>query len=214
MENGARRTVAFRGRIRTGDAGEGRGGRSLGPLASAGNRRLGWFGTGVGSNWRTDPLVDRGRGAQGCKVFRVLPRGLVARPTHSPDIRAPTAIAAASPLSLSLSLSLCEEGTLGTPSISPSMSPSCSCSSPFPLCTRLNSRATRPYLPLPSLCSFDIRTGARSRYRYRYEPTNVDDHVDDDRSRALTAPTFSPNPPSLSRYLFSFLSFFLPSLFR
>lgn len=126
------------------------------------------------SNWRTDPLVDRGRvEARKVAFSRFVPgAGRSLRPTHLIPARLP--LAAASP-SLSASLR-----TLATPSIPPSLSPSFSSSSSFSLC--LNSRAALPSLSL-SLSSFDIRTGVIV--------VVTNDH---DRSRAL-ATDFRPTRP-------------------
>lgn len=135
------------------------------------------------SNWRTDPLVDRGRvEARKVAFSRFVPgAGRSLRPTHL--IPARLLLAAASP-SLSASLR-----TLATPSIPPSLSPSFSSSSSFSLC--LNSRAALPSLSL----SVFVRH-SDWRYRCRYERPRP-------RSLACACHRLSPNPPSLF-FCFSF----------
>lgn len=141
------------------------------------------------SNWRTDPLVDRGRVEARTVAFsRFVPgAGRSLRPTHL--ISARLLLAAASP-SLSASLR-----TLGTPSIPPSLSPSFSSSASFSLW--LNSRAALPSL---SLSVFVRHSDWRAlSLSLRTTTTTI--------ARVRLPPTFAQ--PALSVFLF-----FLPSLFR
>lgn len=175
----ARRSVAFRGRIRTRRGrrnGRRRGvRRSLGPLP----RRWSLFGIELACRFRS---MDRGGRDGGAPVvFRVLSRGLVARSPlslsvrpHSPDIRAPTVRC--------LPLANVRNSLYFSFYVSVLL-----------LLVVVPSLHGLTRAPLaPSLSLFRSSFGARSRpYRYRYDD---DDDDDKDRSRALTTTDFQPPP--------------------